>query len=39
MIDFLISIKPVLIGGAYAVGIAGGWWLFGKLWPEKPRDE
>lgn len=31
MIDFLISIKPVLIAGAYAVGIIGGGYLYDRL--------
>lgn len=37
MMDFLISIKPALINAGYTLGAAGGWWLFGKLFPDKPR--
>jgi uncharacterized protein YneF (UPF0154 family) len=37
MVEFLISIKPLLIGAAYAVGIAGGSWIYDKLTEKPPQ--
>lgn len=35
MIDFLISIKPALIGAGYAIGAALGWKLHSVLFDKK----